>query len=30
VLSTFTYSGMLLVIIGINRERFLMENGEEK
>lgn len=30
VLSTFTYSGVLLVIIGTNRERFLMEKGEEK
>ena len=30
VLSTFTYSGVLLVIIGSNRERFLMEKSEEK
>jgi CPA1 family monovalent cation:H+ antiporter len=30
VLSTFTYSGMLLIIIGSNRERFLMEKSEEK
>ena len=30
VLSTFTYSGVLLIIIGANRERFLMEKTEEK
>jgi CPA1 family monovalent cation:H+ antiporter len=30
VLSTFTYSGVLLIIIGSNRERFLMEKSEEK
>ena len=30
VLSTFTYSGVLLIIIGTNRERFLMEKAEEK
>lgn len=30
VLSTFTYSGVLLIIIGTNRERFLMEKKEEK
>ena len=29
VLSTFTYSGVLLIIIGSNRERFLMEKREE-
>lgn len=30
VLSTFTYSGVLLIIIGSNRERFLLEKAEEK
>jgi len=30
VLSTFTYSGVLLIIIGSNRERFLMEKAEEE
>jgi CPA1 family monovalent cation:H+ antiporter len=30
VLSTFTYSGVLLIIIGSNRERFLMEKEGEK
>jgi CPA1 family monovalent cation:H+ antiporter len=29
VLSTFAYSGVLLIIIGSNRERFLMEKREE-
>jgi CPA1 family monovalent cation:H+ antiporter len=29
VLSTFTYSGVLLIIIGSNREHFLMEKREE-
>ena len=30
VLSTFTYSGVLLMIIGSNKERFLQEKSEEK
>ena len=30
VLSTFTYSGALLIIIGSNRERFLTEKREER
>jgi CPA1 family monovalent cation:H+ antiporter len=30
VLSTFTYSGVLLIIIGSNREKFLIEKREEQ
>jgi hypothetical protein len=29
MLSTFTYAGALLIIIGINKDRFLAEKNEE-